>query len=145
MLNGLTKIRMAGFVLVVVLALYNAGTIGIIPTLIKLSPFAQELERLMPDTVNKREDALRIGNYLRAIADLLRRDRQRDNRLVHSSDAKDVVNRVGNIVIDNFSLPDKYPDLLGRLANDLDGVREGEVPDRLERFGSALCEIGGQD
>lgn len=140
------KTRLAGFIIIVLLAVYSGATQGIIPTIIKLSPFAQELLDLLPkNSPDVKQDSLRLGEYFKAIARLLREDRKRaDGRLVQQADAQDFMKRAGDIVIgDGWKLPEKYPQLTKRLVTELEKSTEATLPDDLERLGSALSEIGG--
>ena len=145
MLPLIMKSRLFGFALVVAFAIWSGATNGIIPTLIKLSPLAEQLLKLLPDTPEAKQDSLRLGEYLKAIADLIREDRQNPNkRLVQTADTKDFMKRVGDIAIGSeWKLPQKYPDLTKRLVEEFESSTEATIPDTAERLGKALSEIGG--
>lgn len=144
-MGAFLKTRLAGFILIVLLAVYSGATKGIIPTILKLSPFAQELLDLLPKSPDIKQDSLRLGEYFKAIADLIRGDRKRaDGRLIQTADAMDFMKRAGDIVIgDGWKLPEKYPQLTQRLVKELEKSNEASLPDDLDRIGKALSEIGG--
>lgn len=140
----LLKSRLAGFAIIIALAIWSGAVNGIVPTIIKLSPFAEELLKLLPQSPDAKQDSLRLGEYFKAIAALLREDRARERRLVSTADAKDVLKRAGDISIGTgWKLPEKYPVLTKRLADELGKSTESSLPDDLDRIGKALSEIGG--
>ena len=135
--------RAIGFMLVIVAALWSSVVNGPWVTLYKLSPLAQEMDGFFTVDEDKQEDSLRLGSYLRAIARLLREDSGRRQRIMGVADAKDLMFRVGNVTIgDEWSLPDKYPQLTKRLASELEGVSEEMLPAKLETLGDAMIEVG---